>query len=155
MFSEQTKDVDIACIFRSLTIFTDLGKAKIAANNILGLRSQARQPVPQYHPPGDTQGEKASGAVVEFQNVFFAYPTRPSVQVLKGVSLQILPGQTLGVVGASGSGKSTLLALLERFYEPQSGIVIVFGKPLWTQDIDEYRAKLAIVPQEPTLYRGQ
>jgi ABC-type multidrug transport system fused ATPase/permease subunit len=135
-----------------------LSKAKIAANNILGLRSQVRQTqLPQDEfssDDGTTQDEKATGAIVDFRNVCFSYPTRPSVSVLKGISLQVCPGQTVGVVGASGSGKSTLLALLERFYEPQSGVLRVFGTPLSKQDLDIYRSRLAIVPQEPTLFRG-
>jgi ATP-binding cassette subfamily B (MDR/TAP) protein 1 len=99
--------------------------------------------------------EQGTGAVVNFDKVAFAYPTRPGVSVLKSVSLQVFPGQTIGIVGASGSGKSTLLALLQRFYEPRSGTLSVFGRPLSQQDPDAYRRRLAVVSQEPTLFRGQ
>ncbi|KAL2135473.1 hypothetical protein VTI74DRAFT_8332 [Chaetomium olivicolor] len=134
---------------------SNLSKAKIAANNILGLRSQVRQAVPQDETAdGTAYGEKATDAIVDFQNVSFAYPTRPGVAVLKSISLQVFPGQTIGIVGASGSGKSTLLALLERFYEAQSGRLSVFGKPMSMQDPHTYRKRLAIVSQEPTLFRG-
>lgn len=134
----------------------DLGKAKIAANNILGLRSQLIQAGPQDEPSDNhTHGEQGTGAVVDFDRVAFAYPTRPGVSVLKSVSLQVFSGQTVGIVGASGSGKSTLLALLQRFYQPRSGTLSVFGRPLSQQDPDAYRRRLAVVSQEPTLFRGQ
>jgi ATP-binding cassette, subfamily B (MDR/TAP), member 1 len=118
-------------------------------------QAQSQSPRDESSPDnGTTYEEKATGAIVDFQNVSFSYPTRPGVPVLKGISLQVFPGQTVGVVGASGSGKSTLLALLERFYEPQSGMLRVFGTSLSRQDLDIYRSRLAIVPQEPTLFRG-
>lgn len=143
---------------KTSTVYTntiiDIGKAKIAANNILGIRSQVRKAEVQDH-SSNGEREKATDVVVDFQQVSFTYPARPEVPVLKRISLQIFHGQTVGVVGSSGSGKSTLLALLERFYDTQSGVLNVFGKPISMYDIDEYRKRLALVPQEPTLYRGQ
>lgn len=99
--------------------------------------------------------EKGTNTVVDMQSVTFAYPARPNVTVLKSVSLQVQRGQTVGVVGTSGSGKSTLLALLERFYDAQSGTLNVLGMPISAHNIDEYRKRLAIVPQEPQLYNGK
>lgn len=72
-----------------------------------------------------------------------------------GISLRVLRGQTIGVVGRSGSGKSTLVALLERFYDAQSGVLNVFGRPITMHNIEEYRKRLAYVPQEPVLFRGE
>lgn len=136
----------------------DIGKATIAANNILGLRDQVRQnpPSQDFSKSQDREGEKSiDDAVVDFRNVSFSYPARPEATVLKDISLQIFPRQTVAVVGSSGSGKSTLLALLERFYDIQSGELDVFGKPIEMHEVDEYRKRLAIVPQEPNLYRGK
>lgn len=99
--------------------------------------------------------EKTTDNVVDLQNVKFSYPARSDVPVLKGISLKVRQGQTVGVVGTSGSGKSTLLALLERFYDAQSGAVNVFGRPITAQNLDEYRKRLALVPQEPQLYKGE
>ncbi|KAL7905950.1 P-loop containing nucleoside triphosphate hydrolase protein [Trichoderma velutinum] len=132
---------------------SNISKASIASNNILGIRRQVHAPEEQA-PSLDIEGEKDTNVIVEFQNISFAYPARPEVTVLKNISLQISQGQTVAVVGSSGSGKSTLLALLERFYDARSGCINVFGKPISSQATDVYRRRLAIVPQEPTLYRG-
>ncbi|PTB62202.1 P-loop containing nucleoside triphosphate hydrolase protein [Trichoderma citrinoviride] len=132
---------------------SNIGKARIAANNILGIRQHVRTPE-EAAPSLDVSSEKDANVVVDFRNVSFAYPARPNVTVLKNVSFQILKGQTVAVVGSSGSGKSTLLALLERFYDARSGALDVFGKPILSEEAEVYRKKLAIVPQEPTLYRG-
>lgn len=138
-----------------LTAIADIGKAKIAANNILGLRVQRREKAGPRDHSGREPQEKSTDVVVHYDNVSFAHPARPDTQVLRRVSLKVFRGQTIAIVGSSGSGKSTLLALLERFYDTQSGTLNVFGQPVTNYDTDAYRAKLAIVPQEPTLYRGE
>ncbi|KAK5988146.1 ABC-type transmembrane transporter verA [Cladobotryum mycophilum] len=132
---------------------SNIGKAKVAANNILGIRGQIRDSGAEDGSINPDE-EKVTNLVVDLRNVSFSYPARPDVQVLKNVSLQIHRGQTVAVVGSSGSGKSTLLGLLERFYDAQSGSLNVFGNPISVYDIDNYRKRLAIVPQEPKLYKG-
>ncbi|KAF2274424.1 leptomycin B resistance protein pmd1 [Westerdykella ornata] len=87
-------------------------------------------------------------------NVRFTYPGRPDHPVLRGVSLTAEPGQFVALVGASGSGKSTVMALLERFYDPDSGSVMVDDVELKDYNLQDYRAQLAIVSQETTLYTG-
>lgn len=67
--------------------------------------------------------ETVTGAL-EFDTVHFSYPTRASVQVLRGLSLRVQPGQTIALVGGSGCGKSTTVQLLERFYDALSGSVV-------------------------------
>jgi ATP-binding cassette subfamily B (MDR/TAP) protein 1 len=91
---------------------------------------------------------------VEFRDVQFKYPTRPNQPVLRGLNLQVKPGQYVAFVGASGCGKSTSIALLERFYDPLHGGVYVDGKPISSFNINNYRSHLALVSQEPTLYQG-
>ena len=61
---------------------------------------------------------------IEFKSVMFNYPTRPTVPVLQGLDLTIQPGQMLALVGSSGCGKSTTVQLLERFYDPDDGVVV-------------------------------
>ncbi|KAF2020294.1 P-loop containing nucleoside triphosphate hydrolase protein [Aaosphaeria arxii CBS 175.79] len=91
---------------------------------------------------------------VELQNVRFHYPGRRDHKVLRDVSLTADPGQFIALVGASGSGKSTVMALLERFYDPTSGAVLVDGVDLREYNIQDYRSQLAIVSQESILYTG-
>ena len=63
-------------------------------------------------------------STVEFRNVRFHYPNRSEIEVLKGLSLTVEPGQTVALVGASGCGKSTTMQLMERFYDPDTGSVV-------------------------------
>jgi ATP-binding cassette subfamily B (MDR/TAP) protein 1 len=84
----------------------------------------------------------------------FAYPTRPSAQVLQGLTLSIPAGKSTALVGPSGCGKSTLVGLLERWYQPSSGQIILDG-----HDISEYntkwlRSNIRLIQQEPTLFQG-
>lgn len=103
-----------------------------------------------------TEGKKIDGLAgkVELQSVRFNYPGRSEHKVLRGVSLTAEPGQFVALVGASGSGKSTVMQLLERFYDPTAGSVLVDGVELKDYNIQDYRAQLAIVSQETTLYTG-
>lgn len=91
---------------------------------------------------------------VELRSVRFNYPGRAEHRVLRGINLTAEPGQFVALVGASGSGKSTVMQLLERFYDPTAGAVLVDGVELKDYNIQEYRAQLAIVSQETTLYTG-
>lgn len=89
---------------------------------------------------------------VEFQDVEFAYPARPDVQVLRGVSFTMEKGQMTALVGASGSGKSTIAALLFRHYDPSVGEVLVDGKPLCDWDTCALHSQMALVAQQPLLF---
>ncbi|SEP99175.1 ABC transporter ATP-binding protein [Neolewinella agarilytica] len=91
---------------------------------------------------------------ISYENVRFNYPTRPDVQVLKNISLDIEPGQKVALVGASGSGKSTIMKLLLRFYPINSGRVTVDGRDIKDYDLHEFRQDLALVPQEVLLFGG-
>lgn len=91
---------------------------------------------------------------IEFRDVRFRYPTRPEQPVLRGLNLSIKPGQYVALVGASGCGKSTTIALLERFYDPVAGSILVDNKDISSLNIGNYRSHLALVSQEPTLYQG-
>ncbi|KAI5358409.1 Putative Type 1 protein exporter [Septoria linicola] len=107
---------------------------------IIDVSSTERQALP------DLQG------TIELRNVHFAY--RPEQPNLNGISLKILPGRSIALVGASGSGKSTIISLLERFYDPTSGSIFVDGKDVSILNLHEYRKHLALVLQEPMLYSG-
>jgi ATP-binding cassette subfamily B protein len=91
---------------------------------------------------------------VVFNTIDFAYPSRPDVRVLRGLTLQARPGEKVALVGASGAGKSTIVSLLLRFYEPDSGQIEIDGRPASTIPLSELRANMAIVPQEVLLFGG-
>ncbi len=95
--------------------------------------------------------EKLSGSV-EFRNVKFNYPTRPHINVLRGLSIKVNPGQFAAFVGPSGCGKSTTVGLIERFYNPISGTIIVDGNDISSLNLSSYRSYLGLVSQEPNLF---
>jgi ABC-type multidrug transport system fused ATPase/permease subunit len=91
---------------------------------------------------------------IHYENVHFNYPTRPDVEVLKGIDLKIKPGEKIALVGASGSGKSTIMKLLLRFYPINEGRITVDGKDIEDFDLHHFRENLALVPQEVLLFGG-
>ena len=91
---------------------------------------------------------------IKFDNVYFDYPSRPDMPVLRGIDLDIHPGQKIALVGQSGSGKSTIASLLMRLYPWQKGEITLDGKPIEKMDISSYRSVYAIVPQEVLLFGG-
>jgi ATP-binding cassette subfamily B protein len=93
----------------------------------------------------------ARGAVA-FENVSFAYPTRPGTHVLDGVSFSVRPGEKVAIVGPSGAGKSTIFHLILRFYDPTSGRVTFDGVPVADVDPLELRAHIALVPQDTAIF---
>lgn len=96
-------------------------------------------------------GSRVTGAV-RFDNVQFAYPTRPETAALDGVSFEIKAGETVAIVGPSGAGKSTVFQLLLRFYDPVSGSVRLDDHDLTSLERADFRRHLALVPQEPVIF---
>ena len=90
---------------------------------------------------------------IRFEGVSFAYPSR-DLDVLRGLDLEIRPGETTSIVGPSGVGKSTLVSLLLRLADPSSGRIVVGDDDLAQLDATRWRALTALVPQQPTLFRG-
>ncbi|XP_066579554.1 antigen peptide transporter 1 [Amia ocellicauda] len=103
-------------------------------------------------PPEGHLAPKHLRGHVEFRNVSFSYPSRPDTPVLKGVSLELRPGQVTALVGPSGGGKSTCVSLLERFYQPQQGQILLDGQPLYSYEHQYLHHKIAVVSQEPVLF---
>jgi ABC transporter fused permease/ATP-binding protein len=91
---------------------------------------------------------------VEFHDVRFSYPSRPEVEVLKGIELTAVAGQRIAVVGPSGAGKSTLISLLLRLYDPSSGRLLIDGRDAKEYPLAELRDQMSMVPQEVMLFGG-
>lgn len=89
---------------------------------------------------------------IALQDVVFHYPSRPDYRALNGVTLTVAPGETVALVGPSGAGKSTVLQLLMRFYDPQSGAIRLDGVALPDMAREDFRAHMALVPQDPVIF---
>jgi ATP-binding cassette subfamily B protein len=108
---------------------------------------------PEIAPPARPQPlpEPPRGSL-SFDHVTFRYPTRPEVAAIVDFSLTVEPGETVAIVGPSGAGKSTIFQLAERFYDPQLGTVRLDGVTLTSADPADIRRRMALVPQEGTLF---
>ncbi|EEC72270.1 hypothetical protein OsI_05426 [Oryza sativa Indica Group] len=104
--------------------------------------------------PDDASGLKPPNVYgsIEFRNVDFCYPTRPETMVLSNFSLRVNGGQTVAVVGVSGSGKSTIISLIERFYDPTAGQVLLDGRDLKLFNLRWLRSHMGLVPQDPVIF---
>lgn len=109
--------------------------------------------VPEIDVDG-TEGDKPEKLTgeIEFKNIAFHYPTRPDIPILKDLSLKIRPGMTVAFVGSSGSGKSTSIQLVQRFYDPICGQVLLDGRDIKTLDVKWLRQNIGVVSQEPVLF---
>ncbi|XP_069318512.1 phosphatidylcholine translocator ABCB4 isoform X2 [Eulemur rufifrons] len=127
----------------------DYAKAKLSAAHLFMLFE--RQPLIDSYSEEGLRPDKFEGNVT-FNEVVFNYPSRPKVPVLQRLSLEVKKGQTLALVGSSGCGKSTVVQLLERFYDPLSGTVLLDGQQAKKLNVQWLRAQLGIVSQEPILF---
>ncbi|KAI6014671.1 ste6-like protein [Pisolithus marmoratus] len=135
------------------SLASDVSSARGAGAAIIKLLDSIPE-IDAEFPEGRTfEGRNVEGQI-HLENVHFRYPTRPTVPVLRGLNLKVAPGTYVALVGASGCGKSTVIQLIERFYDPSVGRVLLDGQPINECNIQEYRKQIALVSQEPTLYAG-
>ena len=106
--------------------------------------------IDSYDPSGKTL-EDIHGEI-ELRDVYFSYPARPEELIFNGFSLHIPSGATAALVGESGSGKSTVISLIERFYDPQAGEVLIDGINVKEFQLRWIRGKVGLVSQEPVLF---
>ncbi|GAB5486866.1 MAG: ABC transporter transmembrane domain-containing protein [Parasphingorhabdus sp.] len=140
----------VAGAFGALTeVYGDLLRSAGAAGRLAELLDEEPEIAPPTSPialPEPPRGQ------INYDNVTFAYPTRPDVDALQKFSLKVTPGETVAVVGPSGAGKSTLFQLAQRFYDPKSGSVRIDGVALPSADPADIRQRMALVPQDTVLF---
>jgi len=99
----------------------------------------------------ETLSQPVQGEIT-FEDVSFAYPSRPGVQALNEVNLTVRPGETVAFVGPSGAGKTTIIQMIQRFYDPDKGAILLDGVALPDLQRDDFRQYLAMVPQDPVIF---
>jgi ATP-binding cassette subfamily B protein len=132
-------------------VWGELQRAAGAAERLIQLlntRSLIEDPGPQDLP---LQPERPE---LSLDNVSFFYPTRPGQAALRDFSLPIEAGKSLALVGPSGAGKSTVFELLQRFYDPQQGRILLNGEDIRELGLQQLRGHIALVPQQPALFTG-
>ena len=105
-----------------------------------------RDPETPQPPPSPVRG------AIAFDDVSFAYPSRPDTAALDHVSLSVAPGETVALVGPSGAGKTTIIQLIQRFYDPDEGQITLDGVPLNGMARNDFRRHIALVPQDPVIF---
>ncbi|XP_035291591.1 ATP-binding cassette sub-family B member 9 [Anguilla anguilla] len=135
------------CLESIASVYTGLMKGVGAAEKVFEHIDRK----PRLARDGREAPEVCKG-LVEFQNVTFAYPTRPEAEILKDVSFAVRPGEVTALVGPSGSGKSSCVSLLENFYAPLQGQVLLDGRPVHTYQHSYLHSQVALVGQEPVLF---
>jgi ATP-binding cassette subfamily B protein len=130
-------------------VWGEISQASGAAERLFEILNVRPAIVPPTRPaelPQPPRGE------LSFENVHFAYPSRPEISVLDGVSFAVRRGEKLAIVGPSGAGKSTVFHLILRFYDPISGTVTFDGVPLTAVDPVALRHRIALVPQDAVIF---
>jgi ABC-type multidrug transport system fused ATPase/permease subunit len=131
---------------------SDFGRVLEPAARTLDLLERQPKIEPAENGKQGLQPVRFQGSI-EFQDVVFRYPTDQRKTVLKGVSFAVRPGQHVALVGQAGCGKSTIFKLLQRFYDPNSGTVLIDGLPIQEYDVHHLRSRISIVAQDNVLFR--
>jgi len=130
-------------------VWGELSQAAGAAERLTEILAEK----PAIAAPKDPTPLPAIGkGALSFDDVTFSYPARPDLPALHNVSFAVKPGETVAIVGPSGAGKSTVFSLVLRFYDPDSGKVVVDGVDISHADPADVRARIAIVPQDVTIF---
>ncbi len=138
---------------QALAYFNDLAQAQGAAKNVFGIINKKSEIDALASSKGlKIEDLKTGSSNIEFENVFFNYPQRPDAKILQGLTLSIPAGKTVALCGSSGGGKSTVIQLLQRFYDPLSGVVKYDGVNIKDLDLVSLRNQMALVAQEPVLF---
>ncbi|CAO2824302.1 unnamed protein product [Amaranthus hypochondriacus] len=134
---------------QSVPSMSAFAKAKVAAAKIFMVIDH--KPSIDRSKESGTELESVTGQI-ELKNVDFSYPSRPDVKILNNFSLVVPAGKTIALVGSSGSGKSTVVSLIERFYDPTQGQVVIDGHDIKSMKLRWLRQQIGLVSQEPALF---
>ncbi|MCC7332924.1 MAG: ATP-binding cassette domain-containing protein [Flavobacteriales bacterium] len=130
-------------------LFSQLQKSIGATESLMNILEEEIEPITLQKP-----NSISIDGNLEFKNVYFSYPSRRDIEVLKDISFRLDKGKLLAFVGHSGAGKSTIAALIFGFYKPTNGIITIDGKEFHEYHISEIRSQMALVPQEVMLFGG-
>jgi len=135
------------------SVMTAFGQAKLAANKFYATLQRepvVRKPTDSMEPIKSDSNLKGR---IQAKNITFSYQTAPDVKVLDDVSFDVPAGSSLAIVGPSGSGKSTVISLIERFYDYESGCIVMDGShPINDYDLSYLRSSIGLVSQMPLLF---
>ncbi|KAI5056796.1 hypothetical protein GOP47_0028614 [Adiantum capillus-veneris] len=138
-------------VSQSTGLLPDVSKAKAAVNSVFALLDRQSK-IDSADSSGLIPSPDSVVGNIEFRHVSFRYPSRPDVEVLRDLSLSVKAGKTVALVGESGCGKSTIIALLERFYDPDSGHMYLDGTDIKNLQVKWLRQQMGLVGQEPVLF---
>lgn len=130
-------------------VYGELQRAAGAAGRCLEIISTESEIKPPENPSEFAVPAKGQ---LSFEDVLFAYPSRPTEKILEGFNLNVRGGETIALVGPSGAGKTTVFQLIQRFYDPQAGIISIDGITLTDADPVDVRKQLAVVSQESMIF---
>lgn len=119
-----------------------------------GLSEKIFELMDEYIRVQDGNREVEVEGAIEFKGVYFSYPSKENVTVLRDLSISIKSGEVVAFVGQSGSGKSTIVSLLERFYDVNLGTISFDGIDVRSYKLEDLHRQIGYVSQEPTLFSG-
>ncbi len=132
------------------TIFMAYPRANVSAKRI----QEALEIEPIVKSPQNGVKETTTNGVLSFKNVTFAYPGHSESPVIRNVSFEGKPGETIAFIGSTGSGKSTLIQLIPRFFDVTSGEILLDGVNVKDYDLEALRQKIGYIPQKAILFTG-
>lgn len=142
-----------------------MSRAGVAARNVFALHDQKPTIMDEFVLSSKTSdsiassnhSEKSTSNIqgqIDFVNVGLCYASKPNRPALENVTLSVQPGEFVAFVGPSGAGKSTMISLLQRFYDPTTGIVQLDGEDIRKMPVSQHRGRIGLVPQDPDLFPG-
>ncbi len=136
---------------RILEILEEKSEIEVGGNEVVSRKSEVVSQLTSGTPPAHNSQLTTK---IQYQNVAFSYPSRPDMEVLRNINLEVKTGEKIGLVGYSGAGKSTIVQLLMRYYKLTGGQILVDGKNINEYNLTDLRKNIAIVPQEVMLFGG-